>query len=424
MLPLSKKHSARISKPDDKYEPTSELEEIAYDFWGSYWGEIVSEAGKRGGGIYEFVAGMIPDLADASDVNPDRLFSTILAVGEKEGWILVGKKNIKLRVGRTMRRLAVTKDEAIAIGESIGIDWDEVDFDPEDLVAGIKVEFEHGSKVDERVNITKDDLDMTAQIAWAHLMEDPDYYIMLDTMEGEMDNLRTPELREKEGQMKRNKSTQHLALSHSSAKNLEELRYRLQRELDSLANDDEYDEYDAVYKKLVQVEDEIDRLSQREGCTMRRRFAMGLTTKQKQLIKKINGYWKELYSLVYNEAAAFDPIELDDPEELKLMKEALGDITGYFETLVSLTAQLEEAFDLADQPNRLPSKKSSSALRSGGWTDILRDRGPDDQPGKGEFMGQIWKACNHGLTYDLISNRQFEQIMDAVANIIGYRKPR
>lgn len=95
-----------------------------------------------------------------------------------------------------MLRIAFTPEEAADVGQVLGIDWDDVVFTPEDLAAGMDVELEHGTKLDERVNVTDDDVAATAQIAWAHLMEDPDYYVMLDAMEQEFDGERTPELRD------------------------------------------------------------------------------------------------------------------------------------------------------------------------------------------------------------------------------------
>jgi hypothetical protein len=71
--------------------------------------------------------------------------------------------------------------EAKAIGDEIGIDWDEVDFTPADLLAGIQVEMEHGE--DPETNVTDDSIVDTAKIAWAHLKEMADYYTKLDKME-------------------------------------------------------------------------------------------------------------------------------------------------------------------------------------------------------------------------------------------------
>jgi hypothetical protein len=73
--------------------------------------------------------------------------------------------------------------EAYKVGEQIGIDWEKVDFVPEDLAIGMDVELEHGTQLDDRVNITDDDPELTAKIAWAHLMEAPNYYDLLAEME-------------------------------------------------------------------------------------------------------------------------------------------------------------------------------------------------------------------------------------------------
>ena len=72
--------------------------------------------------------------------------------------------------------------DAKSIGEQIGINWDEVEFTPEDLQAGIEVELEHGSK-DPDTDVTGDDPLLTAKIAWAHLKESPIYYDLLSKME-------------------------------------------------------------------------------------------------------------------------------------------------------------------------------------------------------------------------------------------------
>jgi hypothetical protein len=76
-------------------------------------------------------------------------------------------------------------DEAIEIGEAIGIDWDTAEFDPEDFQMGLDVELEHGSMLGPEYNVTDDDPLLTGMIAWAHLYESPDYYIMLDEMESQ-----------------------------------------------------------------------------------------------------------------------------------------------------------------------------------------------------------------------------------------------
>jgi hypothetical protein len=70
--------------------------------------------------------------------------------------------------------------DAVSIGKSLGINWNEVS--PDEFTMGINVEFEHGTKFPE-TNITNDDKKLTGQIAWAHLKEFPDYYTRLGKME-------------------------------------------------------------------------------------------------------------------------------------------------------------------------------------------------------------------------------------------------
>lgn len=54
----------------------------------------------------------------------------------------------------------------------------------EQLFKGYQVELEHGTKLkDPRANVTFDDMKTTLRIAWAHLLEIPDYYDWLDDME-------------------------------------------------------------------------------------------------------------------------------------------------------------------------------------------------------------------------------------------------
>jgi hypothetical protein len=77
-----------------------------------------------------------------------------------------------------------TADDARAIGEEIGIDWDISPFDVEQFRVGMTVELEHGLR-DERTNVSDDDPHVTAKIALAHLNEFPDYYTRLERMEEE-----------------------------------------------------------------------------------------------------------------------------------------------------------------------------------------------------------------------------------------------
>jgi hypothetical protein len=73
-----------------------------------------------------------------------------------------------------------TFDEAVRAGEKVGIDFKNIDLD--EFIVGLGVELEHGT-IDSQTNVTNDDLEMTAKIAWAHLKEIPDYYTRLVKME-------------------------------------------------------------------------------------------------------------------------------------------------------------------------------------------------------------------------------------------------
>lgn len=95
---------------------------------------------------------------------------------------------LRVRRGKTF-----TEDDAKEIGEAIGIDWEAVEFTPKDLQAGMEVELEHGTKLGEEVNVTGDDPEATAMIAWAHLKESPIYYDLLAEMEKEMESSKKKE---------------------------------------------------------------------------------------------------------------------------------------------------------------------------------------------------------------------------------------
>lgn len=79
---------------------------------------------------------------------------------------------------------SVGADEARAVGDSLGIDWQTIDL--EQFRRGLEVELEHGAH-DPETNVTNDDPGLTGRIAWAHLKEFPDYYTRLDRLETEAD---------------------------------------------------------------------------------------------------------------------------------------------------------------------------------------------------------------------------------------------
>ncbi len=77
-----------------------------------------------------------------------------------------------------------SSEEAKRIGDSLGLDWGQVDL--EQFRMGLQVELEHGTR-DPETNVTGDDLSLTGKIALAHLREFPDYYTRLAEMEAEAD---------------------------------------------------------------------------------------------------------------------------------------------------------------------------------------------------------------------------------------------
>ncbi|MGZ8693621.1 MAG: DUF5661 family protein [Gaiellaceae bacterium] len=77
-----------------------------------------------------------------------------------------------------------TSEEALRVGEEIGIDWSSVPFDVEQFRRGMDVELEHGLH-DVLTNVTDDDPVITGKIALAHLNEFSDYYTRLARMEEE-----------------------------------------------------------------------------------------------------------------------------------------------------------------------------------------------------------------------------------------------
>ena len=61
------------------------------------------------------------------------------------------------------------------IGDDLGINWDEVNLD--EFTIGINVELEHGTRYPD-TNVTNNDKKLSGKIAWAHLKEFPDYYMV------------------------------------------------------------------------------------------------------------------------------------------------------------------------------------------------------------------------------------------------------
>jgi hypothetical protein len=75
-----------------------------------------------------------------------------------------------------------TQEDAIRIGDALGINWSEIRL--AEFLAGLGVELEHGAR-DPETNVTNDDEILTGKIALAHLKEYPDYYTRLTQLEKE-----------------------------------------------------------------------------------------------------------------------------------------------------------------------------------------------------------------------------------------------
>ncbi len=79
-----------------------------------------------------------------------------------------------------MKQQTITEDEAILVGNNIGLDWKNIDI--QEFKRGLEVELEHGL-VNKNSNVTGDDMNLTGKIAMAHLNELNDYYTRLDIVE-------------------------------------------------------------------------------------------------------------------------------------------------------------------------------------------------------------------------------------------------
>lgn len=73
-------------------------------------------------------------------------------------------------------------NEALALGERIGIRWKRAKFTVAQFRQGLNSELEHG-RLHPKTDVTHDSPTATAKIAWAHLNEMPDYYTRLERME-------------------------------------------------------------------------------------------------------------------------------------------------------------------------------------------------------------------------------------------------
>jgi Protein of unknown function (DUF5661) len=77
--------------------------------------------------------------------------------------------------------MKITNRVAMKLAKCFQINLKIVPFD--EWVYGLNVELEHGDMLGRLTNISHNDLEVTAKIAIAHLIEDPRYYYHLSLME-------------------------------------------------------------------------------------------------------------------------------------------------------------------------------------------------------------------------------------------------
>jgi hypothetical protein len=131
-------------------------------------------------------------LRDHSQYHGRKLVDVAAAIVDSHLLLLPPQQQQQLTVSHHLRekgidvaaRTSFSSEEALSIGETLGIDWASAPFDVEQLRAGMDVELEHGLH-DLLTNVTDDDPITTGKIALAHLNEFPDYYTRLARMEEE-----------------------------------------------------------------------------------------------------------------------------------------------------------------------------------------------------------------------------------------------
>jgi hypothetical protein len=84
----------------------------------------------------------------------------------------------------TTVRQSFTREEALAVANWLGMDFQALRYDLEQFRMGLDVELEHGTR-SPKTDVTGDDSITTGRIALAHLNEFPDYYTRLAVLESE-----------------------------------------------------------------------------------------------------------------------------------------------------------------------------------------------------------------------------------------------
>lgn len=94
------------------------------------------------------------------------------------------KKSSKRSNKQSSKRiLKISLKTARYYGDKFDLNWDLIPL--KWWKYGLEVELEHGTKLSKITNVTRDNIEITAKIALAHLIEYPDYYQRLKEMENE-----------------------------------------------------------------------------------------------------------------------------------------------------------------------------------------------------------------------------------------------
>lgn len=97
----------------------------------------------------------------------------------KEEWIKIGQEANWANKHAPENKESFSIKETMKIAETIGINWDFVKFTPEQFHNGLLTEQEHNKGNTDVVGPYTE----LGKIAWAHLKEDPQYYIKLKKIE-------------------------------------------------------------------------------------------------------------------------------------------------------------------------------------------------------------------------------------------------
>jgi len=88
------------------------------------------------------------------------------------------------------KRKQISSDEAKRIGDSLYIDWDQVDL--EQFRQGLMGNHLQGA-IDPETGLTYDNVLLTGQVVLAHMQEIPDYFNLLAKLKAEVDEYQSRE---------------------------------------------------------------------------------------------------------------------------------------------------------------------------------------------------------------------------------------